>query len=232
MARWCDGGRTQRSRRGSLTDTAVKTAKRRAAEATLDKVSIGDDVLENVLNFEYLGSRLQCDGDDQVDVHHCMDIAQAVFCSLSRLWTDHRLSRETKLRHYKLSVCSSLTHCCTAWALTRQVTRMINGFNSRCLHVITGEDYRVTATTPVYDLVLAVRKRRMRYLGHVLRLPPDRIVRRSLIALVKGGTCYPEGSLFGDCEREPAGTVGHSEELIHLARQSGVAEVITVTYEV
>ena len=52
------------------------------------------------------------------------------------------------------------------------------------------------------DLVLVVRKRRMRYLGHVLRLPADRIVRRSLIALVKGGTHYPEGSLFGDCEQE------------------------------
>ena len=55
MARWCNGGRTQRSRRGSLTNTAVKTAKRRVAEATLDKVSISDDILENVLNFEYLG---------------------------------------------------------------------------------------------------------------------------------------------------------------------------------
>ena len=157
MARWCDGGRTQRSRRGNLTDTAVKTAKRRAAEATLDKVNIGDDVLDNVLTFEYLGSRLQCDGDDQVDVRHRMDIAQTAFVSLSHLWNDHRLSRETKLRLYKLSVCSTLTHCCTAWALTRKVTRMINGFNSRCLHVITGQDYRDTATTPVYDLVLAVR---------------------------------------------------------------------------
>ena len=155
-------------------------------------MSIGNDVLENVLNFEYIGSRLQCDGDDQVDVRHRMDIAQAVFGSLIHLWTDHRLSRETKLRLYKLSLCSSLTNCCTAWALTRTVTRMVNGFNSRSLHVITGEDYRVTSTTPVYDLVLDVRKRRMRYLGHVLRLPPDRIVRRSLIALVKGGTCYPE----------------------------------------
>ena len=200
MARWCDGGRTQRSRRGTLTDTAVKTAKRRAAEATLAKVSIDDDILENFLTFEYLGSRLQCDGDDLVDVRHRMDIAQAAFGSLSHLWTDHRLSRETKLRLYRLSVCSSLTHCCTAWALNRTVRRMINGFNSRCLHVITGGDYRDTATTPVYDLVLAVRKRRMRYLGHVLRLPQDRIVRRSLIARVKGGTYYPEGSLFSDCE--------------------------------
>ena len=132
--------------------------------------------------------------------HGKMFDAMYTFGSLSHLWTDHRLSRETKLRLYRLSVCSSLTHCCTAWALTRTVRRMINGFNSRCLHVITGGDYRDTATTPVYDLVLAVRKRRMRYLGHVLRLPQGRIVRRSLVALVKGGTYYPEGSLFSDCE--------------------------------
>ena len=101
--------------------------------------------------------------------------------------------------HHTLLYSSTLTHCCTAWALTGKVTRMINGFNSRCLHVITGQDYHDRATTPVYDLVLAVRQRRMRYLGHVLRMPPDRIVRRALVALVKGGTCYPEGSLFDDC---------------------------------
>ena len=49
---------------------------------------------------------------------------------------------------------------------------------------------------PMYDLLLAVRKRRMGYLGHVLRRPPDRVVRRSLVALVKGGTglYYPEGA--------------------------------------
>ena len=80
-----------------MADTTVKTAKRRAADATLDNVSIGDNVLENVLNFEYLGSRLQCDADDQGDVRHRMDIAQATFGSLSHLWSDHRLSRETKL---------------------------------------------------------------------------------------------------------------------------------------
>ena len=72
------------------------------------------------------------------------------------------------------------------------VVCMINGFNSRCLHAITGEDYRTTATVPVYNLVLAVRKHRLRYLGHVLRLPAESIVRRSLLALVKGGAQYPE----------------------------------------
>ena len=60
MARWCDGGRTQRSRLGTLTDKAlaVKTAKRRVAEAALDKVYVGNEALDNVLHFEYLGSQL------------------------------------------------------------------------------------------------------------------------------------------------------------------------------
>ena len=61
-ARWCDGGVTQRSRRGSLADRAVQTAKRRAADALLNQVYAGNTPLENVYSFEYLhvmGARLQ-----------------------------------------------------------------------------------------------------------------------------------------------------------------------------
>ena len=68
MARWCDGGRTQRSCVGSLTDQAVKSSKRRASEAPLDKVVIGSDPpLENVPHFRYLGW-LRGDGCDEAYV--------------------------------------------------------------------------------------------------------------------------------------------------------------------
>ena len=101
----------QRSRIGSLTDKAVKSSKRRAAEASLDKVIIGSDPpLENVPHFEYLGSRLQFDGSDEANVRHRFKIAQSAFSSLSHLWADHRLSRTTKLRLYRACVCSSPTH--------------------------------------------------------------------------------------------------------------------------
>ena len=187
MARWCDGGRTQRSRVGSLTDKAVKSSKRRAAEASLDKVVIGSDPpLENVPHFQYLGSSLQGDGSDEADVDH--------------RWADHRLLRTTKLRLYRVCVCSSLTHCCEAWTLNRTVTRSIKGFNSRYLHIMTGEHYRETATAPAYDLVLAVRRRRLRYVGHVLRMPADKMVRCALMALVPDSVMYPTGSLFSDCQ--------------------------------
>ena len=74
--------------------------------------------------------------------------------------------------------------------------RSVNGFSSRRLHVITGQDYRVTPTAPEYDLLRAILQRRLRYLGHILRMPERRVVRRALVALAKGGTVYPKGSLF------------------------------------
>ena len=74
------------------------------------------------------------------------------------------------------AVCSTLTHASEAWALTAPVMRSVNGFNSRCLHITTGQDYRVTATAPKYDLVRAIRQRRLRYLGHILRMSESRVV--------------------------------------------------------
>ena len=183
-ARWRDGGVTQRSRRGSLADRAVQTAKRRPAEALLSQVYAGNTPLENVYSFEYLGARMQCDGADDADVRHRMAIAQTTFGSLSNIWTDHRLSRALKPRTYQLAVCSTLTHASEAWTLTEQVMSSLNGFNSRCLHVITGQDYRVTATAPEYDLLRAIRQRRFRYLGHILRMPE-----RYGGATRPGGTC-------------------------------------------
>ena len=197
--RWCDGGLTERSRKGSLADKAVQLAKRKSAEKEREHVFIEGDEIENVHSFVYLGSKLQCDGEDLADVKHRMAIAQADFSSLYRFWQDRRLPLSMKLRLYKTAVCFTLTHACEAWILTESVRKKVNGFNSRCLHVITGESYRDTATNPQYDLVLAIRRRRMRYLGHVLRMDPNRLVRRTLAAYVNGGVGVPEGSLLEDC---------------------------------
>ncbi len=132
----------------------------------MGQMYVGNIPLENVYSFEYLGARMQCDGAD-TDVRHRMAIAQTTFGSLSSIWTDHRLSCAFKLRTYRLAVCSTVSHASEAWTLTEPVMCSVNGFNSRCLHVITGQDYRVIATTPEYDLLRAIRQRRLRYLGHI-----------------------------------------------------------------
>ena len=187
------------SRKGSVADKAVQLSKRKAAENDRAHVNIEGNVIENVHSFVYLGTKLQCDGEDVADVKHRMTIEQAAFSSLFRFWQDHRLPLSMKLRIYKIAVCSTLTHACEAWSLTDPIKKKINGFNSRCIHVITGNSYRDTATNPPYDLVLAIHCRRMRFLGHVLRMDQNRLVRRTLAAYVNGGVGAPEGSLLDDC---------------------------------
>ena len=47
-----------------------------------------------------------------------------------------------KPKTYQLAVCSTLTHSSEARKLTAAGMPSLNGFNSRCLHVITSQEYR------------------------------------------------------------------------------------------
>ena len=98
-----------RSRKGSLADKAVQHAKRVTQEKELDHVFLDGNEIENVYTYEYLGSRLQCDGDDKADVKYRMIIAQSVFNSLRHMWSDPRLPQSMKLRLYRTAVCPTFT---------------------------------------------------------------------------------------------------------------------------
>ena len=196
--RWC-GRKKNCSRAGSLADKAVQRAKRKADEETRPQVMVNGEPIDNVYAFEYLGSQQQCDGEDDADVHHRMNLATTTFSSLSHIWPDRRLPIALKLRLYCAAICSTFSHACEAWDLTDTVVKNINGFNSRCLHVITGKNYRETAVNPDFNLVRAIRQRRLRYLGHILRLPPERLLRKCLFAYVMGSDTVPAGSLIADC---------------------------------
>ena len=133
--------------------------------------------LETVYQFDYLGCRFTSDGVGSADMRHRMAIAGEWSRSIDYLWRDNRLPRSLKLRLYAASVCSTLTHGSEAWTLTPIALAMLTGFNSRQLHRITGRSYRDEVTTPSYDLLTAVRTRRHQWLGHILRMPGDRLVR-------------------------------------------------------
>ena len=70
-----------RSRKGSLADKRVQKKKRIQHEGKLGLVTVEGQQLDNVYFFEYLGSRVQCDGDEKVDMEYIMIIAQSTFNS-------------------------------------------------------------------------------------------------------------------------------------------------------
>ena len=57
---------------------------------------------------------------------------------------------------------------------------MVNGANSVMLSVITGNTPRqeAVAESCIFNLVRAIRARRLQWLGHILRLEEERILQR------------------------------------------------------
>ena len=103
-----------------------------------------------------------------------------------------------KLQIYKSAICSLLTYYgCEAWTLDEKTLASINGANARCLSWFTGKDAHTEASvrTRTYDLVHAIRVRRFRWLGHILRLHGDRLVKLAVAQQYKQGIA---GNMFYD----------------------------------
>ena len=84
-----------------------------------------------------------------------------------------------------------------AWDINEQTAALINGANSRLLSRFTGKDAHTEASsrTRTYDLVGAIRKRRFKWLGHILRLRGDRLIKLSTEVQFRQGL---EGGMFMD----------------------------------
>ena len=108
--------------------------------------------------------------------------------SLSRPLFRHRhIRQKTKLRIYNACVLSVLLCGAETWALNSTLRFRIDGFDTRALrriegihwtqHVTNVEVHQRTRQPPVSTLAA---QRRVRWLGHVLRLPPDHPTRAIL----------------------------------------------------
>ena len=191
-------------RKGSKSFKAVERLKHEEAQAKKPAVKLGDEELENVLHFPYLGHHTQADGDNLHAVEIRLAIASSRFKELYNVWGSKDLTQECKLRLYISGVCSILTHAFEAWKLTEQVQRRLRGWNGRYLAVITSggcemDHIRLQTDHPVFDLVAMLRVRRLRWLGHVLRMDESRLERQVLLKFdIIYPDGYPEGSILMD----------------------------------
>ena len=164
------------------------------------KVAWGDKEAANSWQFKYLGSIYEAGGDEMTDVKTRIAMAVTRFGKLRHLWTDNDLHINLRMRLYKLCVCSVMTYGSEAWHLKATVTSALNGANARMVSIITGKSPREEATTATrtFDLVSWIRARRLQWLGHILRLGPDRFIKCAVFVTYKGRT---EGDLLMDAPK-------------------------------
>ena len=116
------------------------------------------------------------------DVRRRVAMAQARADKLRHIWPAKVLHLRLRLRLYISGVCSIMTYGSEAWFLTREVCRVLNGANSRMVARITGQSIREEATigTRTFNLVKWIRARRLKWVGHILRLEDSRMIKQAL----------------------------------------------------
>ena len=169
---------------GTLAEKAAITEKIDAQQEHRPAIKCGDDTLENVYKFLYLGTYFTADGDQFVDIKARIVKAQLRCGQLRDLFNATHLSLNLKIRLYIAAVASLLSYGAETWTLSNKALRAINGANSVMLSRITGRRYDVEAraSTTTYNLCLSIRRRRYKWLGDILHYDRSRLIYQMLVA--------------------------------------------------
>ena len=200
--RWCGRRRSNKkpSRKGTVADRVIKRMKVEEHQKSLPVVKIGDEKLENVYSFVYLGAEIACDGDPLVTAKHRCDVGWGRFNDYRKVFTTAKLPVALRVRLYKSLVATSLIYGSCGWLITTAVRRMLNNTNSKMLSLITKRSIHDEAREPSFDLVLHIYKQRWEYLGHILRLPENRALKMFTCKLSPQTAPFIQGSLLDDTD--------------------------------
>ena len=148
--------------------------------------------------------------------------ACARFGKLHNVWHSGQLELSLKLLLYKHAVVSTLVHAHEAWKLTPGVMKMLNGWNSRCVSVLTGRDIAKEAgRRQTFDLVSHLRVSRLRWVGHVLRMDDSRYLKQALLATFEANRPGSSQTKSSGCLLMDAPKCSSVSELVTLAGVHG-----------
>ncbi|KAI8483214.1 hypothetical protein Bbelb_390960 [Branchiostoma belcheri] len=146
----------------------------------------GED-LQEVSQFTYLGSTA-CKGNNvNVEIRKRIGLGAATFAKLKRVWKDRHIKLRTKIQIYNACVVSTVRYGAETWQMTVRQEKNLDTADQRWLRTIlrvrwhqhiSNEEVRRRTGQP--SLSTLVRRARVRWLGHVARMPRTRLPRMAL----------------------------------------------------
>ena len=133
--------------------------------------------IKHVTNFKYLGSMM---ASSTSDLARRKALAWTAFWKLERLWRNTTIPIGTKIKLFNTTCVTVLLYGCESWVITNDMESKINAFATSCYRVMLNikrldfvSNFRIYAMTDTQPLIMLVRQRQLRFLGHILRMPPD-----------------------------------------------------------
>ena len=185
---------------GTTADKDTRNEMRKKAQENLEHVVCEGEEIENVWVFKYLGSIFRADGSQIPDILARIAMATTTAGKMRQIWASKSIPFALKLRIYKTGVCSRLVYGSEGWLLNAKACAMLNGANSRLITRITNKSVReeVSRRTRTFDIVQWIRARRLQWVGHILRMDDQRLVKQALRYIYDN---EKEGDLLMDAPR-------------------------------
>ena len=165
----------------------TQVAKLQQHQNTWPSVKCGLIDLLNKWNDIYLGSVVQANGHQELDVQRRCTLADVATDMLRPFFLSKVANVDTKMRAYVASVASIATYCSEGWLLDKNTISKLNGVNSRSLALITGTSVHHQAKYPYWDIIHWIRSLRLKYLGRALQLPQTSILHAAVEQQYRAG---------------------------------------------
>jgi hypothetical protein len=152
-------------------------------------VQLSNGVAKCVEAFRYLGGMVDPCGTCEGELAARIGKALGKFKQMYGVWHNRRLRFRTKVRLYKCYVLPILLFGSEFWALTHGQAQRLERVHSSCMRRLLRvrladrvplEELRHRCRLP--SLQQFLQARRLQWLGHVLRMQPERFARRALLS--------------------------------------------------
>jgi hypothetical protein len=156
-------------------------------------ITVGEEPIELVKAFTYLGSVVTEEGGAEEDIKSRLGKARRTFAQLNSVWRSRQFRVVSKLKIYQSCVVSVLLYGSECWRMTQQDSAALSSCHTSCLRKIcrifwpeTISNRDLLKKTKQEDITTTIRRRRWLWVGHTLRREKDNIARTAL-------TWTPEG---------------------------------------
>ncbi|KAI0238997.1 Tctex1 domain-containing protein 1 [Lamellibrachia satsuma] len=160
------------------------------------EVKVNEQRLEAVTSFRYLGSIITDEGS-KPEILARIAQTTAALIRLKPLWNDRNITVSSKIRLMRSLVMSIFLYACETWTLSADLQKKIQAMEMRCFRKILHISYKDHVTNdavrnkikqaigPYDDLLTTVKKRKLKWYGHVSR--SSGLAKTILQGTVRGG---------------------------------------------
>lgn len=157
--------------------------------------------LNTVPFFKYLGSVVTSTTKADTDVVDKINKASRSFGTLrSKVFNNKHLKLSTKVQVYEAVCLSTLLYGAEIWTIYRRHLSQLEHFHITCLQKILGITWKERLThaqilnkTNSLSIEAMIAKRQLRWLGHVIRMPDERLPKQILYGQLHNSHRRPGG---------------------------------------